>query len=82
MSALNTAIPEQNVPRKLVVKAHLSVPNMENAPARILLNEDAFVSMLYLERRRAERAPAPRWSPVCGAVFSMRGCASLRAEGH
>lgn len=55
MSALNTAIPEQNVPRKLVVKAHLSVPNMENAPARILLNEDAFVSMLYLERRRAER---------------------------
>jgi lipopolysaccharide/colanic/teichoic acid biosynthesis glycosyltransferase len=55
MTALNTAIPEQNVPRKLVVKAHLSVPNMENAPARILLNEDAFVSMVYLERRRAER---------------------------
>jgi lipopolysaccharide/colanic/teichoic acid biosynthesis glycosyltransferase len=55
MSALDTAIPEQDVPRKLVVKAHLSVPNMENAPTRILLNEDAFVSMLYLERRRAER---------------------------
>lgn len=55
MSATNTAIPEQNVPRKLVVKAHLSVPHMENAPTRILLNEDAFVSMLYLERRRAER---------------------------
>jgi len=55
MSALNAAIPERNVPRKLVVKAHVSVPHMENAPARILLNEDAFVSMLYLERRRAER---------------------------
>jgi len=55
MSALNTAIPEQNVPRKLDVKASVSVPQMENAPARILLNEDAFVSMLYMERRRAER---------------------------
>jgi len=32
------------------------VPNMGNTPPRLLLNEDAFVSMLYLERRRAERA--------------------------
>jgi lipopolysaccharide/colanic/teichoic acid biosynthesis glycosyltransferase len=28
---------------------------MENVPARIMLNEDGFVSMLYLERRRTER---------------------------
>jgi lipopolysaccharide/colanic/teichoic acid biosynthesis glycosyltransferase len=55
MSALNTLVPKQNVPRKLSVNAHVSVPHIENAPARILLNEDAFVSMLYLERRRAER---------------------------
>ncbi|HXJ12539.1 MAG TPA: exopolysaccharide biosynthesis polyprenyl glycosylphosphotransferase [Candidatus Limnocylindrales bacterium] len=41
---------------KLEVRAHLSVPNMGNTPPRMLLNEDAFVSMLYLERRRAERA--------------------------
>jgi lipopolysaccharide/colanic/teichoic acid biosynthesis glycosyltransferase len=41
---------------KLQVRAHLSVPDMGNTPARLLLNEDAFVSMLYLERRRAERA--------------------------
>ena len=41
---------------KLQVRAHLSVPDMSNTPARMLLNEDAFVSMLYLERRRAERA--------------------------
>src|SRR5208337_2592483 len=46
---------EQGKP-KLDVRAHLSVPNMGNTPPRILLNEDAFVSMLYLERRRAERA--------------------------
>jgi lipopolysaccharide/colanic/teichoic acid biosynthesis glycosyltransferase len=55
MNATNTAVPESNVPRRLEVKAHVSVPQMENAPARILLNEDSFVSMLYLERRRAER---------------------------
>ena len=55
MSALNTAVPQPNAPRKLEVRAHVSVPQTENAPARILLNEDAFVSMLYLERRRAER---------------------------
>jgi exopolysaccharide biosynthesis polyprenyl glycosylphosphotransferase len=41
---------------RLEVRAHLSVPEMGNAPFRTLLNEDAFVSMLYLERRRAERA--------------------------
>ena len=55
MSALNTASPQRNVLRRLEVKAHLSVPHTDNAPARILLNEDAFVSMLYLERRRTER---------------------------
>jgi exopolysaccharide biosynthesis polyprenyl glycosylphosphotransferase len=49
------ARPEKERP-KLEVRAHLSVPNMGNTPARMLLNEDAFVSMLYLERRRAERA--------------------------
>ncbi len=38
------------------VRAHLSMLNMGNTPPRTLLNEDAFVSMLYLERRRAERA--------------------------
>jgi len=37
-------------------RSHLSVFNMGNVPARMLLNEDAFASMLYLERRRAERA--------------------------
>ncbi len=41
---------------RLEVRAHLSVPDMGNTPSRILLSEDAFVSMLYLERRRAERA--------------------------
>jgi exopolysaccharide biosynthesis polyprenyl glycosylphosphotransferase len=41
---------------KLEVRAHVSVPDMGSIPSRMLLNEDAFVSMLYLERRRAERA--------------------------
>ena len=55
MSALNASLPQQNPPRKLEAKAHVTVPQIENASARILLGEDAFVSMLYLERRRAER---------------------------
>ena len=55
MSSLNTSTPKQNVPRRMEVKAHLSVPLTKNAPARIFLNEDSFVSMLYLERRRTER---------------------------
>jgi lipopolysaccharide/colanic/teichoic acid biosynthesis glycosyltransferase len=42
--------------RKLDVQAHLSVGEIENAPQRTLLNEEALISMLYLERRRAERA--------------------------
>lgn len=46
---------EENIPT-LEVRAHLSMLNMGNTPPRMLLNEDAFVSMLYLERRRAERA--------------------------
>jgi exopolysaccharide biosynthesis polyprenyl glycosylphosphotransferase len=41
---------------RLQVHAHLSVPDMGNSPCRMLLAEDAFNSMLYLERRRAERA--------------------------
>ena len=41
---------------KLEIRAHLSVSGMGNTPSRMLLNQDAFVSMLYLERRRAERA--------------------------
>ena len=55
MSVLNTEAPEVGVPRRLEIKAHLSVPQTQNVPVRILLNEDAFVSMLYLERRRTER---------------------------
>jgi len=55
MSSLNASTPKQNVPRRMEVKAHLSVPLTKNAPARIFLNEDSFVSMLYLERRRTER---------------------------
>ena len=56
MSPMEAAVRREMGKPKLEVRAHLSVPNMGNSPARMLLNEDAFVSMLYLERRRAERA--------------------------
>ena len=56
MGPMELAVPQAIAKRKLEVRAQLSVPDMGNAPSRVLLNEDAFVSMLYLERRRAERA--------------------------
>ncbi len=56
MSPMEAIARRANESPKLEVRAHLSVPNMGNTPPRMLLNEDAFVSMLYLERRRAERA--------------------------
>lgn len=43
-------------PIRLDVQAHLSVQQTANAPLRTALQEDAFNSMLYLERRRSERA--------------------------
>lgn len=56
MSPMELEVARTMVKNKLEVRPHLSVPNMGNTPSRVLLNEDAFVSMLYLERRRAERA--------------------------
>ncbi len=56
MSPMDVDLPQTMTKTKLEVRAHLSVPNMGNSPSRVLLNEDAFVSMLYLERRRAERS--------------------------
>ena len=56
MSPMEAQLRREQQRTKLEVRAHLSVPDMGNAPSRILLSEDAFVSMLYLERRRAERA--------------------------
>lgn len=43
-------------PIRLDVQAHLSVQQTANAPLRTVLQEDAFNSMLYIERRRSERA--------------------------
>lgn len=56
MSPMEAELRREQPKPKLHVRAHLSVPEMGNSPSRTLLNEDAFVSMLYLERRRAERA--------------------------
>jgi lipopolysaccharide/colanic/teichoic acid biosynthesis glycosyltransferase len=55
MSSLKTAVRSEVTPAKLQVTENAPVTNAQNE-ARALLSEDAFVSMLYLERRRAERA--------------------------
>jgi lipopolysaccharide/colanic/teichoic acid biosynthesis glycosyltransferase len=55
MSSIKTALKSETAGPKLQIRENAPVTNMENE-ARTLLSEDAFVSMLYLERRRAERA--------------------------
>ena len=56
MSSIKTALRSDGViQRKDPANQQAPVSNVENE-ARALLSEDAFVSMLYLERRRAERA--------------------------
>jgi lipopolysaccharide/colanic/teichoic acid biosynthesis glycosyltransferase len=56
MSLLKTWLWDERERRKLELIPHVSVPDASNMPDRALLGEDAFASMLYLERRRAERA--------------------------
>jgi lipopolysaccharide/colanic/teichoic acid biosynthesis glycosyltransferase len=55
MSSIKTAQQTEVEQKKLQVKEAAPTAGPE-ADARSLLSEDAFVSMLYLERRRAERA--------------------------
>ncbi len=56
MSTLEINLQTEEAQSQLGIKASVSAPSQGNAPARALLNEDVFVSMLYFERRRAERA--------------------------
>jgi len=60
MSVLRTELrdPHQR-PKRLNASAHLTLKKRGVSAGRIVLHEDAFVSMLYLERRRAERALKP-----------------------
>src|ERR1700732_9119 len=52
MGVFKTAV--QQAPRRMDLVGQ--VPGSKEVSKRIILGEDAFVSMLYLERRRAERA--------------------------
>ncbi len=56
MGTLKVNLQTEEGMSELGIKASVSAPNLGNASARVLLYEDAFLSMLYLERRRAERA--------------------------
>jgi lipopolysaccharide/colanic/teichoic acid biosynthesis glycosyltransferase len=54
MGLFRTAVGREPKRLELIIRASGSHPR--EVSARIVLDEDAFVSMLYLERRRAERA--------------------------
>jgi len=56
MSVLRTELQSKELARRLSADTHMSLEKGGVAAGRIVLHEDAFVSMLYLERRRAERA--------------------------
>src|SRR5215472_1157288 len=54
MGLFRTAVGRE--PKRLELRTRVSGSNAQEVSTRIVLDEDAFVSMLYLERRRAERA--------------------------
>jgi len=56
MSVLRTELQARDGIKRLNADAHLTLEKKGASAGRIILHEDAFVSMLYLERRRAERA--------------------------
>jgi exopolysaccharide biosynthesis polyprenyl glycosylphosphotransferase len=56
MSVLRTELQARDGIRQLNTDAHLTLEKKGSSDGRIILHEDAFVSMLYLERRRSERA--------------------------
>jgi exopolysaccharide biosynthesis polyprenyl glycosylphosphotransferase len=56
MSTLNVSLRTEAGRSESGIKRSVSARSRRNAPARVLLDEGAFLSMLYLERRRAERA--------------------------
>ena len=56
MSVLRTDLQARDSMKRLNTDAHMTFENRGVSAGRIVLHEDAFVSMLYLERRRAERA--------------------------
>ena len=56
MSVLRTELQARQETARLNKDAHLTLAKRGVSDGRIVLHEDAFVAMLYLERRRAERA--------------------------
>jgi lipopolysaccharide/colanic/teichoic acid biosynthesis glycosyltransferase len=56
MGVLRTELPRRDGMKQPNTDAHIKMDRRGASAGRIVLHEDAFVSMLYLERRRAERA--------------------------
>jgi lipopolysaccharide/colanic/teichoic acid biosynthesis glycosyltransferase len=53
MGLFRTAVPREG--KQVDVTVHIPTNNADEVSTRMILSEDAFMSMLYLERRRAER---------------------------
>jgi lipopolysaccharide/colanic/teichoic acid biosynthesis glycosyltransferase len=55
MGLFRTAVPREDQKRRINVTVHIPTNNADEVSMRMILSEDAFKAMLYLERRRAER---------------------------
>jgi lipopolysaccharide/colanic/teichoic acid biosynthesis glycosyltransferase len=56
MGLFRTAVPREDEKRQISVTVHIPTNNADEVSTRMILSEDAFMAMLYLERRRAERS--------------------------
>jgi lipopolysaccharide/colanic/teichoic acid biosynthesis glycosyltransferase len=55
MGLFRTAVPRDEEKREINVTVHIPTNNADEVSTRMILSEEAFMAMLYLERRRAER---------------------------
>jgi lipopolysaccharide/colanic/teichoic acid biosynthesis glycosyltransferase len=55
MGLFRAAVSQEDEKRQINVTVHIPANNADEVSTRMILSEEAFMAMLYLERRRAER---------------------------
>lgn len=68
--------------KRLELMTRASGANAQEVSTRIVLDEDAFVSMLYLERRRAERADKRYFLMLVEVKDALSGMDAARASAR
>ena len=82
MTVLRTELQTRDGMKRLNADAYMAVEKRGMSDGRIVLHEDAFVSMLYLERRRAEDAVAEQETALFDTQAAVdKAAAQWRASG-